>query len=51
MKSFRLKLPPASVWVSQSLSSALAGRIVALVVVPGVLVTVVAVLWLLEQNY
>lgn len=36
--------------VSQSLSPTLAGRIVALVVVPGVLVAVAAVLWLLEKN-
>lgn len=38
-------------FVSQSLSPTLAGRIVALVVVPGVLVAVAAVLRLLERNH
>lgn len=38
-------------WVSQSLSLALTGRIVALVVVPGVLVAVAAVLRLLKKNH
>lgn len=37
--------------VSQSLSLTLAGRIVALVVVPGVLVAIAAVLRLLEKNH
>lgn len=37
--------------VSQSLLPSLAGRVVALVVVPGVLVAIAAVLWLLEKNH
>lgn len=37
--------------VSQIMSPFLAGRIVSLVVVPGVLVAVAAILWLLEMNH